>query len=147
FGYGFLTYSGDSLIVATTHAGVLDSEKQDDQFDPVWHTHYVQLTSSSLCGPSTPFGPLQVANLSFEEPGKVKVKKQTNLFFEDMPASFSGTNALNASAATWTPTTNATTAVQFELRPIDGANNTSLEFAEVCVENVVPYTLPFPATP
>jgi hypothetical protein len=43
FGYGILN-SGDSLMVATTHAGVLDSEKQDGQFDPVWHTHVVELT-------------------------------------------------------------------------------------------------------
>jgi len=137
FGYGFLTTSGDgSLIVATTHAGVLDSEKQDGQFDPVWHSHYVNLMPSSLCGNSTPFGPLEVKDLSFEEPGKAKVNHQTNLFFEEMPRTFTGTNALNSSAATWTPETDANTAVQFELRPIDDTNSTNLAFTHVCVENV-----------
>jgi hypothetical protein len=79
--------------------------------------------------------------LSFEEPGKVKVKKQTNLFFEDMPATFSGTNALNASAATWNPTTVplGDNVVQFELRPIDNTNSTNLSFTHVCVENVIPF--------
>ena len=42
FGYGILT--GDSVIVSTTHAGVLDSEAQKGNKDsPIFHNHYVHL--------------------------------------------------------------------------------------------------------
>ena len=152
FGYGVVTLDGlgtgqgDSLMVATTHKGVYDSEKQDGQFDPVWHTHFVQLADGTgVCTDSNSgagLGPLQVANLSFEEPGKVKVKKQTQLFLEDMPRIFDGTNALTGSPMTWTPETDASLVVQFTLRPVDEFGNTDLDFEHVCVENTIGYALP-----
>ena len=153
FGYGVVTLdglggSGDSLMVATTHKGVLDSEKQKgDQFSPVWHTHYVQLsgeTASDYCestNGAADLPALEVANLSFQEPSKVKVKKQTNLFFEDMPRIFSGNDALTGSPMTWTPETDAELVVQFTLRPVDNDGNTTLDFTHVCVENVIPFVL------
>lgn len=153
FGYGVVTLdglggSGDSLMAATTHKGVLDSEKQNgDQFSPVWHTHYVQLdgtTASDYCestNGAAGLPALEVATLSFEEPGKVKVKKQTQLFLEDMPRVFDGTNALTGSPLTWTPETDADLVVQFTLRPVDDDGNTTLDFTHVCVENVIPFVL------
>ena len=153
FGYGVVTLSGlggsgDSLMVATTHAGVYDSASQSGQFDPVWHTHYVQLdgtTAGDYCeSTNTAAGlpALEVANLSFEEPGKVKVKKQTQLLLEDMPRIFDGTDALTGNPLTWTPETDAELVVQFTLRPVDDDGNTTLDFTHVCVENTIPYTLP-----
>src|SRR5215203_1374745 len=44
FGYGILTEDGDdAILVATTHAGVLDSEAQRFIEDPIWHNHFVKL--------------------------------------------------------------------------------------------------------
>src|SRR5215207_151869 len=43
FGYGILTEDGDAILVATTHAGVLDSEEQRFIEDPIWHNHFVKL--------------------------------------------------------------------------------------------------------
>jgi hypothetical protein len=43
FGYGILTDDGDAILVATTHAGVLDSEEQNYILDPTWHNHFVRL--------------------------------------------------------------------------------------------------------
>lgn len=150
FGYGVVTLdglggSGDSLMVATTHKGVYDSEKQDGQFDPVWHTHYVQLApAGDYCNDTNGeagLPALEVANLSFQEPGKVKVKKQTNLFLEDMPNIFSGNDALTGSPMIWTPETDAELVVQFTLRPVDDDGNTTLDFDHVCVENTIPFVL------
>jgi len=152
FGYGVVTIPdyggiGDSLMVATTHAGVYDSEKQSGQFDPVWHTHYVQLDGTNAgdyctsTNGAADLPALEVANLSFEEPGKVKVKKQNQLFLEDMPRVFDGTNALTGSPLTWTPETDSDYVVQFTLRPVDDDGNTTLDFTHVCVENTIPYNL------
>jgi hypothetical protein len=52
FGYGLLTAGGDSIIVTTTHAAVLDSEAQGGSANnPIWHNHFVQLTmdETGLC--------------------------------------------------------------------------------------------------
>jgi hypothetical protein len=149
FGYGVLTDDADgaTLNVATTHAGVLDSEKQSGQFDPVWHTHAVTLTEASedYCdpNPNVSLPALEVASLSYEEPGKVKVKSQTDLYMENMPDEFSGTNPLDGFASeTWTPGNNALAVVQFTLNPVDNDGNTTLEFDHVCVENITAYALP-----
>src|SRR6267143_2669333 len=89
-GYGILTSAGlNGIMVATTHGGVLDSALQTSASDPVWHNHYVQLGSDPTnCG-SNP----AVTDITFESPGKVNVKG-TNIEFKDMPATFTGTNAL-----------------------------------------------------
>jgi len=69
-GYGILTTGGD-IIVATTHPGVLDSETQKgDLMSPKWHNHYATVGDTVSGCPSG----VQVLNLSYESPGKVKVK-------------------------------------------------------------------------
>jgi len=147
FGYGVVTIdggvglggTGDSLMVATTHAGVLDSAEQSNQWDPVWHNHYVQLKAAdpNHCA-NTILGPLEVDTISFESPGKVKVDDET-LELDDMPAIFAGTNALSLSPFTWHPNTDAELVVSFTLNPVDDDGNTTLDFKHVCVENVVPF--------
>jgi hypothetical protein len=68
FGYGVIT--GDSVIVTTTHAGVLDSEAQHNNAnDPVFHNHYVHLgTDEEHCGDNP-----AVTAITFASPGKVSV--------------------------------------------------------------------------
>ena len=136
FGYGVLT-SGDSLMVSTTHQGVLDSSSQaGDANSPVWHNHYVQLAGAgSYCAENTALGGarLEVAALTFESPGKVKVNQDV-IALLNMPATFDGTNALTGNPITLSPGTTADTVVSFTLSPLfDGATLT-----HVCVENVQP---------
>lgn len=41
FGYCIFTIQGlDSVVVSTTHPGILDSEDQTDVDDPIWHNHF-----------------------------------------------------------------------------------------------------------
>ena len=77
-GYGVVTSSFSSdfpevpadVVVATTHPGVLDSEKQKgDIMSPKWHNHYVKIgTGDAGCASG-----IQVLDISFESPGKVRV--------------------------------------------------------------------------
>lgn len=136
FGYGVLN-SGDSLMVATTHGGVLDSETQGgDASSPVWHNHYVQLTAAGdYCAPNAALGGarLEVAALTFESPGEVTVQ-DSNIKMEDLPGTFTGTNPLDDfNEITMNPGTSADTAVSFTLNVPATA-----EF-HVCVENVTPF--------
>lgn len=131
FGYGILTDVGlDGVIVTTTHAGVLDSEVQDDASDPVFHNHYVELATglSGLCE-----GP-EVADLTFESPGDVNVL-QRHVLMDDLPFSFSGTSALTDEPLTITPGGNVEDVVSFTLEPkFDDEGN----LAAVCVNDITP---------
>jgi hypothetical protein len=135
FGYGVLN-DGDSLMVATTHGGVLDSATQSDASDPIWHNHYVQLTGAGdYCAPNAALGGarLEVAALTFESPGEVNING-ASIKMEDLPGSFTGTNPLDSfNAITMNPGTSADTVVSFTLSVPDES-----EF-HVCVENVTPF--------
>ena len=69
--FSILPSDGGSLLIATTHASVLDSQDQVDKDDPVWHTHYVDLFEDASC----PNGlKADAARLTFTSPGEVKLK-------------------------------------------------------------------------
>jgi hypothetical protein len=112
FGYGLLT-TGDSIIVTTTHAGVLDSETQGgDAQNPIWHNHDVQLAEgkTGLCPGK------EIDTISFEQPGSVDIQgKAANLF--DVPSTFDGTDALTNTPMTWNPGNDVQQAVSFKLDP------------------------------
>jgi hypothetical protein len=133
FGYGILTSARlNGVIVATTHAGVQDSQLQTSASDPVWHTHFVTLGSgNSLCN-----GSPNVTDITFEAPGKVIVDKNT-IHFDDIPSTFTGTNALTGATTTITPGTSVDNVVSFTLDPkFDGSGH----LQAVCVENIAPAT-------
>jgi hypothetical protein len=131
FGYGILTGAGlDAVIVTTTHAGIKDSEVQDDASDPVFHNHYVKLATglSGLCD-----GP-EVADLTFESPGDVNVLQEL-VALRHLPFSFSGTSALTNQPLTITPGGNVENVVSFTLEPkFDDEGN----LAAVCVNDITP---------
>jgi hypothetical protein len=66
FGYGILTEDGDAILIATTHAGVLDSEEQSSMEDPSWHTHLVRLGDIAECGEDQ-----GVVDITWQSPGQV----------------------------------------------------------------------------
>jgi hypothetical protein len=61
--------TGGTLIVATTHPGVLDSEEQKGNINsPAWHNHYVEVGGVAACASE-----VGVLDISHESPGKVSV--------------------------------------------------------------------------
>ena len=68
FGYGILTEDGDAIVVATTHAGVLDSEEQRFVEDPTWHTHLVRLGDVAECGEDQ-----GIVDITWQSPGEVEI--------------------------------------------------------------------------
>jgi len=146
FGYGIVT-SGTDLVVATTHAGVLDSQKQKgDPMSPKWHNHYVKLAEDVGCeDPVTnPLG-LRVVDISYESPGKVNVKGD-KIELKDVPL---GTDipthigiAPNAVSAATTGTYGGAV-TSFELRgiadPTYGIGVCVCVCVCVCVDNLSPF--------
>lgn len=129
FGYGVLTTEGlDAVVVSTTHAGVQDSEEQTDANDPVWHNHFVTLgENSDNCG-----NDLQVESITFESPGQVDIEN-SNADLTEIPASFSGTDALSKNDLTIRPGTDVEDVVSFRLSPQFNDND---ELKAVCVTDI-----------
>lgn len=134
FGYGVITSAGISaIIVTTTHAGVLDSVAQADADDPVFHNHYVALENLSD-DPTCPG--LQVANISFQEPGDVDVSGH-GVVMEDTPYYFGGTDSLSEAHISFNAEAGVDDVVSFVINPVDADGNTSLtDIAAVCINDV-----------
>jgi hypothetical protein len=71
FGYGILTDDGDAILVAHTHAGVLDSEEQRFIEDPIWHTHLVRLEDVEHCVEDQ-----GVIDITWQSPGQVEINDE-----------------------------------------------------------------------
>ena len=129
FGYGVLTTEGlNAVVVSTTHAGVQDSEAQTDANDPVWHNHFVTLgQDSDNCG-----NDLKVEAITFQSPGQVDIN-DNNADLTEIPASFSGTDALSGDDLTIEPGTDVDDVVSFKLSP---QFNDDDELEAVCVTDI-----------
>jgi hypothetical protein len=128
FGYGELT-SG-TVIVSTTHPGVLDSVTQGgDKNNPVFHNHYTQLIfpPNDHCGANPE---VDLTTLTFGSPGKLTVAGP-NLVQKNLPKSFEGQTQTNILIGP--------KVVPFELLPIfDPPNDPNGDLEAVCVTNIQP---------
>ena len=129
FGYGVLTSEGlDAVVVSTTHAGVLDSEEQDDANDPVWHNHFVTLVDGSEnCGIDK-----AVKSITFQSPGQINID-DSNADLTQIPNSLSGSDALTGDDLTLSPGTDVNDVVSFKLSPQFNDND---ELEAVCVTDI-----------
>lgn len=123
----------ESIVVSTTHGGVLDSEKQTNADDPVWHNHFVKLvvnnSTSSKCG-SNP----QVEGLTFQSPGDLSVNN-TNLQLSNIPHKFDAINSLDNNSLSFEQGNTVDKVVSFKLQPHSDAQNA---VEAVCVTDIQP---------
>ena len=135
FGYGVVTLvNGNLTVIATTshpNLGIVDSELQEDENDPVFHNHYVLLgTDAENCGVNEQGEPnLSIADLSFESPGEVFIKGNAAIL-RDLPPSAEG----QFTGVEITPGTNIQIVASFLLEPVFVEG----ELAAVCVTDVMP---------
>lgn len=115
FGYGIAT--GDSIIVTTTHKGVLDSAAQNgNPNNPIFHNHYVHLGNDAQhCG-SSPV----VTAITFAKTGDVTVAN-SGIILKNLPKTSDGLSQNN----------NVGPVVSFTLRVVHDGNNSF-----VCVDNI-----------
>lgn len=141
FGYGILTTNtrtGDgSLIVATTHKGVLDSAEQQNINDPVWHNHMVKLVDDPIhCGTDKAVG-----QITWEQPGHVQIAG-TTAHLIGIPNQFSSPSSFDPSGPnqTYEPGNVAENVVSFKLVPVpsDGGSAPDGTLKAVCVTDITP---------
>jgi len=126
--------TGGTLIVATTHPGVLDSEDQKGNINsPAWHTHYVEVGAVAACGG------VGVLDISHESPGKVSVDGK-KIKIRDVPTGTIDTHfGLGPNSLNQFTTGDPIQAVaSFELLPIFGADG----LEAVCVNVVELFGIP-----
>ena len=123
FGYGVILSDGN-VIVTTTHAGVLDSKLQVDINDPVFHNHFVELTTNANCTGEGMEPGFAVADLTFESPGDVIIDNNKAIL-KNLPATSDGI----------TPGSEVEAVASFILRPLIDLT-VAPPAVTVCVEDV-----------
>ncbi len=129
FGYGTLTSDGDSIFVTTTHAGVVDSEKQKFIADPVFHNHLVRLGAVDACGTDP-----GVINITWQSPGRVVINNLRVLVSQVPTDEVDATHSITGMPLSMTLGEDIANVVSFQLSPVF----TSGGLQAVCVSNIQP---------
>ena len=129
FGYGILTEDGDAILVATTHAGVLDSEEQSSAEDPTWHNHFVRLGDIAECGEDQ-----GVVDITWQSPGQVEINDNIASVSGVGTDEFEGSNSITSEDLSMTLGEDVSNVVSFRLNPIFD-EQTGLQ--AVCVTDIM----------
>ena len=113
FGYGILTEDGDAILVATTHAGVLDSEEQSSAEDPTWHNHSVRLGDIAECGEDQ-----GVLDITWQSPGQVEINDNIASVSGVGTDEFEGSDSITGEDLSMTLGEDVSNVVSFRLNPI-----------------------------
>lgn len=131
FGYGILTTDGDAILVATTHAGVLDSEEQNYILDPAWHNHFVTLDEGvAECGEDP-----GVVDITWQSPGEVRIN-ENRARISDVPTDeFEGWHSITGEDLSMTLGEDVSNVVSFRLDPVFDEQD---GLQAVCVTDIMP---------
>ncbi len=113
FGYGILTEDGDAILVATTHAGVLDSEEQNYILDPTWHNHFVTLGEVAECGEDQ-----GVVDITWQSPGDVEINDNIASISGVPTDEFEGWDSITGKELSMTLGETVSEVISFKLDPV-----------------------------
>jgi hypothetical protein len=130
FGYGILTEDGDAILVATTHAGVLDSEEQNYILDPTWHNHFVRLGEVAECGEDQ-----GVVDITWQSPGEVRIDDNIASISGVPTDEFEGWDSITGKELSMTLGQDVSNVVSFKLDPVFDEED---GLQAVCVTHIKP---------
>jgi hypothetical protein len=130
FGYGILTEDGDAILVATTHAGVLDSEEQNYILDPTWHNHFVRLGEVAECGEDQ-----GVVDITWQSPGEVRIDDNIASISGVPTDEFEGWDSITGEELSMTLGQDVSNVVSFKLDPVFDEED---GLQAVCVTDITP---------
>ncbi len=114
-GYGILTDDGDAILVATTHAGVLNGEEQNYILDPSWHNHFVRLGEVAECGEDQ-----GVVDVTWQSPGEVRIDNETARISDIPTDEFEGEDSITGEELSMTLGEAVSEVISFRLNPVFG---------------------------
>jgi hypothetical protein len=127
FGYGILTDEGDAILVAHTHAGVLDSEDQRFIEDPIWHNHFLKLGDVEQCGEHQ-----GVINITWQSPGEVTIDDNTATISQIPTDEFEGEDSITGEPVSMVLAEDVDDVISFRLDPVFGDDG----LEAVCVTDI-----------
>src|SRR5919112_5251448 len=114
FGYGILTEDRDAILVATTHAGVLDSEDQRFIEDPTWHNHFVRLGDDvEQCGKDQ-----GIVDITWQSQGEVEINDNIASISGVPTDEFEGWDSITGEELSMTLGQDVSNVVSFKLDPV-----------------------------
>jgi hypothetical protein len=124
FGYGIITEDGDdndnddegeddTILVAHTHSGLLDSESQRFMEDPIWHNHFVRLGDVEQCGED-----LGVIDITWQSPGEVGIDDNIATISDVPTGEFEGWHSITGEELSMTLGEDVSDVVSFRLDPV-----------------------------
>lgn len=128
FGYGILTDDGDdTILVAHTHPGVLDSEAQRFIEEPIWHNHFVRLGDVEQCGEDP-----GVADITWQSPGEAGIDDNIATISDIPTDEFEGWHSTTGESLSMTLGEDVSDVVSFKTDPVFGEE----ELEAVCVTHM-----------
>jgi hypothetical protein len=127
FGYGILTDEGDAILVAHTHAGVLDSEDQRFIEDPIWHNHFLKLGDVEQCGEHQ-----GVIDITWQSPGVVTIDDNTATISQIPIDEFEGEDSITGEPVSMVLAEDVDDVISFRLDPVFGDDG----LEAVCVTDI-----------
>ena len=127
FGYGILTDDGDTVLISHTHPGVLDSEDQRFNEDPIWHNHLVKLGDMEQCGDHQ-----GVVDITWQSPGEVRIDDNVARISGVPTDEFEGWDSMTGESLSMTLGQDVSDVISFKLNPVFGEDG----LEAVCVTDV-----------
>jgi len=121
FGYGIITEDGDeeeeddTILVAHTHSGLLDSESQRFIEDPVWHNHFMRLGDVEQCGEDR-----GVIAITWQSPGEVGIDDNIATISDVPTGEFEGRHSMTGESLSITlgQAASVSDVISFKLDPV-----------------------------
>ena len=122
FGYGIITEDGDeeegeddTILVAHTHSGLLDSESQRFIEDPIWHNHFVRLGDVEQCVEDR-----GVIDITWQSPGEVGIDDNIATISDVPTGEFEGRHSMTGESLSITlgQAASVSDVISFKLDPV-----------------------------
>jgi hypothetical protein len=129
-GYGVRIDGGDTILVAHTHSGFLDSEDQRFIEDAGWHTHLIRLGDVEQCEEHK-----GIVDITWQSPGEVGINDDTATISGVPTDEFKGWDSITGEPLSITLGEDVDQAISFKTDPVFGEDN-GLE--AICVTDIRP---------
>jgi len=138
FGYGVRTHGegggeGDTIFVAHTHSGLLDSEDQRFLEDGTWHTHLIRLGHVEQCKEDK-----GIIAITWQSPGEVSIVNDDTMRISEVPTDeFDGWDSITGKPLSITlGEQDVNEAISFKLNPIYGGGEDADKLEAICVTDI-----------
>jgi hypothetical protein len=135
FGYGLRTEGGgddDTILVAHSHAGLLDSEDQRSIEDAGWHTHLIRLGDVEQCEEDK-----GIVDITWQSPGEVNIDDETATIRGVPTDEIEGWDSITGENISMALGEGVNEAISFKLEPVYGGGEDDDDGLEaICVTDI-----------